>query len=153
MERGILPLSIVEFADLLGVGNVWVEVLPITRAFDIAEHWRPGRQASWSQEVRIENVVAVWRIVDTGAAFESTGGVYRVIEFYQRTLVIESLHATGVAAISAPVFQETEEVVHAAVGSEEDAGFSGGIAECHAYSTSDCNPVISSYRIFPRVAV
>src|SRR5271165_5862297 len=102
--------------DQMRVNLLWREVLVVAQVHHVLEHGRAWRQVRRVQELDVKRVTTSRRAVDSGAALEDAGVVFRVVHADQRSVVIQGL--------AAPVFEITEEVVQSAVGAEvlTDAG-------------------------------
>src|SRR5207237_7838335 len=85
------------------------EVLPVVHVVHVAEHGRARRQVRRIQEQHVKGVIARrWR-VNGCATLKDTGGVLRIVQADQRSLIVQRL---------TPAFYVTQEVVYSAIGSK-----------------------------------
>src|SRR5208282_2331026 len=98
-------------AGLVGAAEARRQRLPVGQVIDIAEQRRARRQFCGHGEVRIEDVVSSGRRVDgVITTLEGSSVIGGVVETDEGAFVVEGY--------TAPVFQEAQEVMHAAIGAK-----------------------------------
>src|SRR5258706_8403787 len=127
---------------LVAAGNL---VLTVAQVVHVAEHGGSGRQVRRYGEQRVEGVLPVRRVVNQVAALESAGGVGVPVEADKRSLVVEGLLSAR-GGNAAPILEEAEEVVNAAVHTESKLRVLSGIIEGDGLSSSHGHAVIRGDR-------